>query len=101
SSFGYMSGANFSRVYEPDISGYDYDSPIDEAGRPTAKFTALRDVIRKHLPAGETLPELPAPLPMIEIPRFELKESAPVTAHLPAAKRSPKPLPMESVGQSY
>ena len=48
SSFGFMSGANNGRVYEPDISGYDYDSPIDEAGRPTAKFHALRDVLRKY-----------------------------------------------------
>ena len=100
-SFGYMSGANLSRVYEPDISSYDYDSPLDEAGRPTAKFRALQEVIRKHLPEGTTLPELPAPLPMIEVPRFELRESAAVTARLPKPVRSPNPLPMEMVGQSY
>ncbi|HWC97622.1 MAG TPA: beta-galactosidase family protein [Candidatus Sulfopaludibacter sp.] len=100
-SFGYMSGANYSRVYEPDISSYDYDSPLDEAGRPTAKFQALRDVIRKHLPENTQLPELPAPLPMVEIPRFELRESCAVTARLLNPVRSPKPLPMEMVGQSY
>ena len=100
-SFGYMSGANFSRVYEPDISSYDYDSPLDEAGRPTAKFRALQEVIRKHLPAGESLPEMPAPLPMIEIPRFELRESASAFSRLPAPVRSPQPKPMEMVGQSY
>ncbi|MDR3703798.1 MAG: beta-galactosidase [Candidatus Sulfopaludibacter sp.] len=100
-SFGYMSGANYSRVYEPDISSYDYDSPLDEAGRPTAKFHALQEVIRKHLPEGTPLPELPAPLPMIEIPRFDLRESAGVASRLPNPVRSPKPLPMEMVGQSY
>jgi beta-galactosidase len=100
-SFGYMSGANYSRVYEPDVSSYDYDAPLDEAGRPTAKFQALREVIRKHLPEGAQLPELPVPLPMVEIPRFELRESCAVTAHLPGAIRVPKPLPMEMIGLSY
>ena len=99
SSWGFMSGANNGRVYEPDISGYDYDSPLDEAGRPTAKFQALREVLRKY--ADGALPEPPAPLPMIEIPRFELRESAPVTAHLPKPLRSAAPISMEAAGQAY
>lgn len=100
-SFGYMSGANLGRVYEPDISSYDYDSPLDEAGRPTPKFEALRQVLRKYQPEGASLPELPAPLPTIAIPRFDLMESVSATAHLPKAVRSAKPLTMEAVGQSY
>jgi len=101
SSFGFMSGANDGRVYEPDISGYDYDSPLDEAGRPTAKFQALRDAIRRHLPQGTNLPELPAALPTIAIPRFELKESAPLLARLGSPTRSPRPVTMEAAGQAY
>ena len=101
SSFGFMSGANFAPPYQPDISAYDYDSPLDEAGRPTAKFQALREVIRKYLPAGTELPALPAPLPVIAVPRFELRESAPVTARLGTPLRSPSPLAMEAAGQSY
>jgi len=31
-SFGPMAGANLDDRYEPDISSYDYDAPIDEAG---------------------------------------------------------------------
>jgi beta-galactosidase len=103
SSFGFMSGANNGRVYEPDISGYDYDSPLDEAGRPTAKFHALRDVLRKY--ADGPLPDLPAPLATIEIPRFELREAAPLlsanAAHLGKPLHSPAPLTMEAAGQSY
>ncbi|HXK06884.1 MAG TPA: beta-galactosidase family protein [Verrucomicrobiae bacterium] len=101
SSWGYMSGANFSRAYEPDISGYDYDSPLDEAGRPTPKFHALRDVIRKYAPAGTEFPELPKPLPMVSIPRFELTESAALTARLPRPQLSDRPITMEAAGQSY
>jgi beta-galactosidase len=98
-SFGPMSGANFSRAYQPDISSYDYDSPLDEAGRPTAKFFALRDVIAKHLKIE--LPALPPPLPAIEIPRFELKESAPMLARLPKPVHSARPQAMEALGQGY
>jgi beta-galactosidase len=100
-TFGYMSGANWSRAYQPDTSAYDYDAPLDEAGRPTEKFRAIRDVIAKHLPTGEKLPELPAALPMISLPRFELTESAPLTARLPRPIASPKPLTMEAIGQDY
>jgi beta-galactosidase len=32
---------------------------LDEAGNPTPKYYKLRAVIAKHLPAGETLPDVP------------------------------------------
>jgi beta-galactosidase len=100
-SFGFMNGANKYERYQPDISSYDYDSPLDEAGRPTPKFFALRDVIKKHLPAGAALPELPAPLPMIEIPRFSLQESASLFSVLGQPIPSARPQTMEALGQSY
>jgi beta-galactosidase len=102
STFGYMAGANGDMVYQPTISAYDYDAPIDEAGRPTVKFHAMRDVLRKHLASGEQLPELPPALPMISIPRFELTESAPLLSHLPKpnAHVGP-PVSMEQLGQDY
>jgi len=102
-SFGFMNGANTSRnePYQPDTSSYDYDSPLDEAGRPTAKYFALRDVIKKYLPAGETLPEVPATRDLIEIPAFELKRSANITTLLGKPVVSPRPLSMEEIGQNY
>ena len=100
-SWGFMSGANFDAAYQPDISSYDYDAPLDEAGRPTKKFYLIRDVIKKHLPAGAQLPELPSPLPMIEIPRFELRESAGLAGLLGKSVVSEKPKTMEDLGQGY
>jgi len=100
-SFGFMSGANYAKAYQPDISSYDYDAPIDEAGRPTRKFEAIRDVIQKHQPAGTQLPPLPAALPMIEIPTFELVESARLDRLLSRPIRSERPQTMEALGQSY
>jgi beta-galactosidase len=100
-SFGFMSGANFDKVYQPDISSYDYDSPLDEAGRPTEKFFAFRETIKKYLPAGTEVPRLPAMLPVIAIPRFGLKESAGLDDLLGKAVRSERPQTMEALGQSY
>ena len=46
--FGWMNGANFNdKKYEPDVTSYDYDAPLDESGHPTAKYYVLRDVIAK------------------------------------------------------
>ncbi|MDR3719945.1 MAG: beta-galactosidase [Bryobacteraceae bacterium] len=100
-SWGPMAGANFSDRYEPDISSYDYDAPIDEAGRLTPKFYALREVFKRNLPAGETLPEPPEARPVVETPKVAFKLSAPLTGLLGAAVRGEAPLSMESLGQSY
>jgi beta-galactosidase len=100
-SWGFMSGANFDGAYQPDISSYDYDSPLDEAGRPTRKFVLIREVIKKYLPAGTQLPEMPAPLPMIEVPPFDLKEAAALPGPLGKPVLSERPKTMEDLGQPY
>ncbi len=101
SSWGFMSGANFGGDYEPDVSSYDYDASLDEAGRPTRKFLLMRETIKKYLPQGSQLPELPAPLPMIEIPRFHVGEAAALSELLPSPVPSEHPKTMEDLGQSY
>ena len=105
SSWGYMSGANGGRQYEPDISAYDYDAPIDEAGRPTQKFAAIREVIRRrHLPAGEKIPGLPPQSPVTRSDftvRVEARQKLDSTAQLPKPHKSDQPLLMEMIGQSY
>lgn len=100
-SWGFMSGANWGGAYQPDISSYDYDSPLDEAGRPTPKFDAIRAAISKHLAPGETLLDLPAPQRMLSVPRFTLRESAGLFASLPKPVHADRPLNMEALGQSY
>ncbi len=100
-SWGFMSGANYDGSYQPDISSYDYDAPIDEAGRPTKKFFLIREVVARYLPAGSRLPELPAPLPAIEIPRFELREVAALSGLVGKPVHSDQPLSMEAMGQNY
>ena len=100
-SFGFMNGANWDqKTYEPDVTSYDYDSPVSESGDLTKKYFAFREVIAKHRP-GVTVPDPPAPLPVIEIPEFELAESASLWANLPSPVIVDQPRSMEQFGQSY
>ena len=71
-NFGFTNGANDKGVYEPIVTSYDYDAPLDEAGNPTAKYWAFRAVLGKYT----------------EIPREEPAEARPapqITAQLTAA----------------
>ena len=34
--------------YRGNVTSYDYDAPLDEAGHPTPKFFAYRDLILKY-----------------------------------------------------
>jgi beta-galactosidase len=115
-SFGFMSGANWDhKIYEPDVTSYDYDSPVSESGALTKKYFAFRDVIAKHR-LGVAIPDPPAPLPVIEIPEFEVEKIAPLwgdsmfllhQASLASSQYSSdtitveRPRNMESFGQSY
>ncbi|MGA8340488.1 MAG: beta-galactosidase [Candidatus Sulfotelmatobacter sp.] len=99
-SFGFMNGANFGKAYEPDVTSYDYDSPVSESGALTKKYFAFRDVIAKHRP-GVKIPDPPAPLSVIELPEFELKASAPLWSNLPNPVAVDTPRSMETFGQSY
>jgi beta-galactosidase len=73
-TFGFWQGAN--APYKPETSSYDYDAPISEAGWTTDKFFKTRELFRKYLLPGETIPEPPAKTPMISIPPVEVKAFA-------------------------
>jgi len=102
-NFGYTAGANSGGKggYEPDVTSYDYDAPINEQGSATPKYQALRQLIGSYLPKGKKLPAIPAAIPTITIPAFHLKAFTSVWDHLPAAIHSPQPKPFEAYGQDY
>ncbi|MBV1779847.1 beta-galactosidase [Paeniglutamicibacter sp. ABSL32-1] len=112
-NFGTGAGANFdppqavaNGTYQPTVTSYDYDAPLDERGAPTAKFHAYRRVIAKYreVPALEDFRE---PL----LPPTELfAESAPVSMraymNLLATTGNPEveaghPLSFEELGLSH
>ncbi len=66
-NFGLTNGANHKGRYLPITTSYDYDAPVDEAGRPTAKFHAFREVIAKYAPVpDEQIPDA-APAPSFDV----------------------------------
>lgn len=56
-NFGLTNGANDKGRYAPIITSYDYDAPLDEAGHPTEKYWAFRDVIAKYADVPDEVPE--------------------------------------------
>lgn len=66
-NFALTNGANHKGRYLPITTSYDYDAPLDEAGNPTAKYRAFRDVIAKYAPVpDEQVPDA-APAPAFEV----------------------------------
>jgi beta-galactosidase len=72
-SFGWMNGANSDGdSYQPDVTSYDNDAPIDEEGSPRPKYFAMRAIIEEA--THRTLPAVPVSPPMMTLPALELRE---------------------------
>ncbi|GGH36523.1 glycoside hydrolase family 35 protein [Paenibacillus segetis] len=101
-NFGFMNGANLFDKYEPIVTSYDYDTLLDESGKPTAKFYAARKMIEKYV----ELPPLELP-PVIKSRAYgnvQMTESAPLFTQLDVLShpvRRARPEPMEKLGQAY
>lgn len=99
-SFGQWGGAN-APPYSAMATSYDYNAPIGEQGNTTDKFFAVRDLLKNYLQEGETLAAIPDSMPVIEIPGFELKETASLFDNLPAPKKTVDIQPMEMFDQGW
>ncbi|MEO8736003.1 MAG: beta-galactosidase family protein, partial [Edaphobacter sp.] len=103
-SFGFMSGSSkIGGHFLPDVTSYDYDAPLDEAGHPTPKFEAYRKILAQYAGCSDEscLPPIPAAPPVITIPEISLTESTSLWANLPKPVASELPEPMEHFDQSY
>ncbi|KZX21824.1 glycoside hydrolase family 35 protein [Rathayibacter tanaceti] len=67
-NFGLTSGANDKGRYAAITTSYDYDAPLDEAGDPTAKFWAFREVIARYAPVPAEVPAVSGPAPALTAP---------------------------------
>jgi beta-galactosidase len=100
-NFGYTAGANSGgNGYEPDVTSYDYDAPINEAGQPTAKYFAIRKLLASYLPKKKKLPELPAPIPVMEIPEIQLDKFSCIWDNLPEPIKLVQPKTFEALDQN-
>ncbi|KAI2660523.1 Beta-galactosidase [Labeo rohita] len=60
-NFGYWNGADHDTRFRSVVTSYDYDAPLSEAGDPTDKLLAIRDVIKnfRDIPVGPMPPATP------------------------------------------
>jgi beta-galactosidase len=101
-NFGYTAGANSGRKgYEPDVTSYDYDAPVNEQGLATPKYIALRKLLGSYLPKGKKLPPVPENIPSIQIEPFEMQPFTSAWDNLPAPLASVQPKTFEAYGQDY
>ena len=101
-NFGFWAGANSGgKGYEPDVTSYDYDAPVNEQGRATAKYQALRELLGRYRTGGAALPDIPAAIPAIAIPPVAMRPYASIWGNLPAPVASVQPRPMETFGQYH
>ncbi|MCO4292199.1 beta-galactosidase [Solitalea sp. MAHUQ-68] len=102
-NFGYTSGANYDKNHDiqPDMTSYDYDAPISEAGWVTPKYTALRELLKKNV--SYKIPEIPAQNPVIEIPEIKLSKSFALLDLMNSIEpvSNDKPLTFEQLNQGH
>jgi len=102
-NFGFTSGANYNKQHDiqPDLTSYDYDAPISEAGWATPKYNALRKLMLEHVPYK--VPTVPSPMPVITIPSIQLNKVANVldlAAQIKGTEGN-QPLTFEQMNQPY
>ena len=99
-SFGHWAGAN-SPGFQPDVTSYDYDAPINEWGLATPKYFELRKMMSKYTD-GKKLPAVPkAPMSLISVPTFQLNEYRPLSYGITGEKESNKPLSFEDMDMGW
>jgi beta-galactosidase len=105
-NFGFMNGGlSHLRGYEPFITSYDVDAPLNEAGDPTPKYFAFREVVAKYNEEFDKSAAVPPPTRKKAYGEVALTEKAPLipcVGKLASARiESPTTLTMEEIGQSY
>lgn len=103
-SFGLTAGSNSNDKggkFQPDLTSYDYGSPVGENGNLTKEYFEYRDIIKAALPKDVVLPEPVQPVAM-EIPAFRPTRVA--DFHQLVAIEEPQtfitPPTLESLGQN-
>ncbi|TWU72777.1 hypothetical protein ED733_003394 [Metarhizium rileyi] len=101
-NFGLTTGSvNTDGKTSPWANSYDHGAPIDEAGRTTPLYHALRAEILKYLPDKSQVPEPPKDLPLMKIPDIQLTPYATLFHTVTRTSKHEFPVYMESLEQAY
>jgi beta-galactosidase len=98
-NFGLTSGANDKGTYRAITTSYDYDAPLDEAGNPTAKYWAFREVLARYANVPRERPLVSGPALS---PDVRLSQSMPlwdILDQLGTWHHSDEPVSADDLGQ--
>ena len=102
-NFGFWAGANYNNEtnIQPDITSYDYDAPISEAGWATEKYMGIRELMKKYVKYD--VPDVPERIPVVRLPELYFDKTVDV---LPVLERqtpvtADEPLHFEDLGQGF
>lgn len=103
-NFGFTSGANHFEKFAPDVTSYDYNALLTEAGDVTPKYYAVRNVIKKYV--DTPLPSVPANRPKKAYGKFLLTQKTGLFANLnniskPIKSEIPKNMEKYGIGYGY
>lgn len=99
-NFGFQNGADWSTKLDPITTSYDYGAPLDESGRKTDIYDALRETLGPWQ-GPDGLPPVVEQTPVIEIPSFSVKPAVGLFDSLPEPVRKTYPVNMEALDQGY
>lgn len=102
-NFGFMNGCSARGTLDlPQVTSYDYDALLDEAGNPTAKYLAVKEMMATHFPEYPQLEPLYKESTKVEaIPLAEKVSLFATLDSLSSPIESLYPQSMEALGQSY
>jgi len=101
-NFGFTAGANSGgKGYEPDVTSYDYNAPVNEQGAATPKYKALRTLIESYLPKGKKLIPIPDRISTAVITSVEMVPFTTIWNNLPQPETTVNTKTFESLGQDY
>lgn len=101
-SFGFRAGANDggSGHYRPDVTSYDYASPLNERGTPTERYFQYREILGGALGGVGRLPAVPDPIPTMAIAPFVPAFFADLRDNVTPVAKEPEPMWFEHYGQN-
>ena len=105
-NFGFMNGVDIDKDNNFLVSptSYDYDAPLSEAGDPTKKYFALRNVLKKYVKSMTPVPKATMKTAYGKIkmtPGLDLKSLISLLYPHGTPFNSTYPLTMENVHQGY
>lgn len=101
-NFAFTNGANYSNVYQPTVTSYDYDCLVSECGDLTPKYDQVKAVLEKHFGKAPALAVYN--LPKKAYGKVTLTKEASLLEHLSdlsAPVTSAFPLTMEELNQDF